>query len=204
MFSALLDTCVLVPSRSRDVLLEVASTGAYRPLWSTGILDELDRVLRALRAKRGAVPEETEAYLQRLFREMETAFPDALVTDWESLADTVTLPDPGDRHVVAAALAGRADVIVTDNLADFPPEVLPASLARQSLDDFLLDLLDLHPGLVVRAVQVVARRTGRSGPALTPRDIAVHLESRGAPGFGKLLLAQLGPADPSRARAARD
>lgn len=54
MMTALLDTCVLVPSRARDVLLEVASTGAYRPLWSSEILAELDRTLRLLLAKRGA------------------------------------------------------------------------------------------------------------------------------------------------------
>ena len=94
MFSALLDTCVLVPSRARDVLLEAASAGVYRPLWSSEILAELDRALRLLQARRGMAPEETDAYLVRLFRQMETSFPDALVTDWESLLDAVQLPDP--------------------------------------------------------------------------------------------------------------
>ncbi len=138
MFSALLDTCVLVPSRARDVLLEAASAGVYRPLWSSEILAELDRTLRLLQAGRGIAPEETDAYLVRLFRQIETSFPDALVTGWESLLDGVRLPDPGDRHVVAAARAGRADVIVTDSVADFPPGALPAPLIRQSLAEFLL------------------------------------------------------------------
>ena len=64
-----------------------------------GDLAELDRTLRVLQAKRGMAAEETEAYLVRLFRQMETSFPDALVTDWEPLIDAVHLPDPGDRHV---------------------------------------------------------------------------------------------------------
>jgi predicted nucleic acid-binding protein len=174
VFSALLDTCVLVPSRARDVLLEVASAGVYRPLWSSEILAELDRTLRLLQARRGIASEETDAYLVRLFRQMETSFPDALVTDWEPLLDAVQLPDPGDRHVVAAARAGRADVIVTDNVADFPSGALPAPLIRQSLDEFLLDSLDLYPGQVVSAVHAVAGRTGRSGPTMTARDIATY------------------------------
>jgi predicted nucleic acid-binding protein len=191
VFSALLDTCVLVPSRARDVLLEAASAGVYRPLWSSEILAELDRTLRLLQAKRGMAPEETDAYLVRLFRQMETSFPDALVTDWESLLDAVQLPDPGDRHVVAAARAGRADVIVTDNVADFPPGALPTPLIRQSLDEFLLDSLDLYPGQVINAVRAVAGRTGRSGPAMTARDIATYLQARGMPAFGERLLANL-------------
>jgi predicted nucleic acid-binding protein len=173
------------------VLLEAASAGVYRPLWSSEILAELDRTLRLLQARRGMAPEETDAYLVRLFRQMETSFPDALVTDWESLVDAVRLPDPGDRHVVAAARAGRADVIVTDNVADFPPGALPAPLVRQSLDEFLLGSLDLYPGQVISAVHAVAGRTGRSGPAMTARDIAVYLQARGMPAFGGRLLADL-------------
>lgn len=196
MFSALLDTCVLVPSRARDVLLEIASTGAYRPLWSTEILAELDRTLRLLLGKRGASPEEADAYITRLFRQVETTFPDALVTGWEPLAGTVQLPDPDDRHVVAAAWAGRADVIVTDNLADFPRDALPATITRQSLDDFLLDTLDLYPAQVVAAVSAVARRTGRSGPTMTARDVAAYLRAHGAPAFGERMLAELDRTDP--------
>jgi predicted nucleic acid-binding protein len=192
MFSALLDTCVLVPSRARDVLLEIASTGAYRPLWSAEILDELERTLRTLLGKRGTSPEETDAYLTRLFRQMRIAFPDAPVTGWERLVPTVVLPDPDDRHVVAAAMAGRADVIVTDNLADFPPSALPAPVTRQSLDDFLLDELDLHPDLVVKAVRATAARTGRSGPTLAAYDIATYLRAHSAPAFGERLLVVLG------------
>lgn len=127
----------------------------------------------------------------RLFRQMEMSFPDALVADWESLVGTVQLSDPDDRHVVAAARAGRADVIVTDNLAHFPPSALPVPLMRQSLDEFLLDSLDLYPGPVISAVHAVARRTGRSGPAMTARDIAVYLKDRGTPAFGERLLANL-------------
>jgi hypothetical protein len=195
VFSALLDTCVLVPSRARDVLLEIASTGAYRPLWSTEILAELDRTLRLLLGKRGASPEETDAYLTRLFRQMETAFPDALVTGWEPLVATVQLPDPDDRHVVAAAWAGRADVIVTDNLADFPIDALPTPLFRRSLDDFLLDTLDLYPTQVAAAVRAVARRTGRSGSAMAARDVAVYLQTHGTPAFGERMRIELDQPD---------
>jgi predicted nucleic acid-binding protein len=192
--TALLDTCVLVPSRARDVLLEIASTGVYRPLWSTEILAELNRTLRHLLAKRGVSAEEIDAYLTRLFRQMRITFPDALVADWEELVPAIHLPDPDDRHVVAAAWAGRADIIVTGNLADFPPAALPASIIRQSLDDFLLDTFDLHPGQVVTAVRAIAGRTGKSGPRMTASEIAAYLSTHGAPLFSERLLTALNAA----------
>jgi hypothetical protein len=183
-FSAFLDTCVLVPSRGRDVLLEVAASGVYRPLWSSGVLDELARTLRTLGERRGEASDETDAYVGRLARQMTTSFPDALVEGWERVEGSIELPDLNDRHVVAAALMGRADVIVTDNVKDFPTDELPRSLFTQSLDDFLLDSLDLHPAAVISAVVRVADRTGRNGPQLKPAEVADFLAATSAPAFG--------------------
>lgn len=101
--SAFLDTCVLVPSRGRDVLLEVAASGVYRPLWSSGVLDELARTLRTIGKRRDAAPDETDAYVGRLVRQMTQSFPDALVEGWERVESSIELPDRNDRHVVAAA-----------------------------------------------------------------------------------------------------
>ena len=168
MFSALLDTCVLVPSRARDVLLEAASAGAYR------------HGARGDRCLPGPAVRADGDIFSRCAR-------DGLgITSRRRPA-----PGPGDRHVVAAARAGRADVIVTDNVADFPPGALPAPLVRQSLDEFLLGSFDLYPGQVISAVHAVAGRTGRSGPAMTARDIAAYLQARGMPAFGERLLANL-------------
>lgn len=115
---------------------------------------------------------------------MRITFPEALAIEWEPLVSTIQLPDPNDRHVVAAARAGRADVIVTDNLADFPRAALPTSLTRQSLDNFLLDIFDHRPGQVVAAVRAVASRIGKSGPQMTASDIAAYLSTHGTPAFG--------------------
>jgi hypothetical protein len=94
VFSALLDTCVLVPSHLRDVLLETANRGVYRALWSEEILAELERTVRMLRAQRGNDGQETEVYIERLLRQMRTAFPDAVVEGWQPLVATFDLPDP--------------------------------------------------------------------------------------------------------------
>lgn len=115
---------------------------------------------------------------------MEGAFPDAVVTGWEQVIGTIDLPDSNDRHVVAAALIGRADVIVTENGKDFQRDRLPHPLFIQTPDEFLLDSLDLNPKTVVRAVVQVAERSGRNGPAQSPAEIASHLRDTSAPEFG--------------------
>lgn len=112
MDAVLVDTCVLLKSYLCDTLLSVAEEGAFRPLWSDHILTELRRNLVKAAAKQEAV--------EHRLTQMTTYFPDARVTGYESLLGSMT-NDPKDRHVLAAAVAGRADVLVTENLKDFPP-----------------------------------------------------------------------------------
>jgi hypothetical protein len=163
-FSAFLDTCVLVPGRARDVLLQVALSGVFRPLWSSEVLRELDYTIRKFDELRGAESEKTNAYLTRLHQQMENSFPDAMVTGWEQIESTI----------------------------DLPVERLPRPLLTQTLDEFLLDSLDLHSATVCAAVVKVAERTGRNGPSQSPSDIADHLRRTSAPEFGAALALLLG------------
>jgi hypothetical protein len=152
------------------VLVPGRARDVFGPLWSWEIFRELDCTLRRL----------------------ENSFPDAMVTGWEQIESAIDLPDPNDRHVVAAAWIGRADVIVTDNTRDFPVDRLPRPLFTQTLDEFLLDSLDLHSATVCSAVSKVAERTGRNGPSQSPLDIADHLRRTSAPEFGAALALLLG------------
>ncbi len=178
MLSAVLDTCVLVPSRLRDLLLELARTGLYRPLWSEEILIELRDTLSELGARRGVEAAETHANVAWLLDRMRASFADACVSGWEQHQRSVTLPDPKDHHVVAAAIAGRADLIVTNNHKDFPTNQLPDGLDIRSPDDFLCDLHDVDPASTRAALDNVCARTGRHGPRLSVSDLVAILKTR--------------------------
>jgi PIN domain len=88
MFAALLDTSVLWPSLQRDFLLSLAIEGLYRPLWSTGILAELEYEETQKLLNRGGQPAAAAARARHLIDQMTTAFDDALVEDWEPQAVT--------------------------------------------------------------------------------------------------------------------
>lgn len=178
MLSAVLDTCVLVPSRLRDVLLELASAGLYRPLWSDEILLELRDTLNELGTKRGVESIEMQADVAWLLDRMRVNFADAYVSDWERHQRSVNLPDPKDHHVAAAAIAGHADLIVTNNRKDFPSDQLPCDIKVRSPDDFLCDLYDLDPASTRAALGCVCARTGRHGPRLSVPDLVTILETR--------------------------
>jgi predicted nucleic acid-binding protein len=110
MDAALLDACVPLKSYLCDTLLSIAEEGAFRPLWSDHVLEELRRNLIKAGAKEEAV--------EHRLGQMATYFPDARVTGYEELIGSMT-NHPKDRHVLAAAVGGRADALVTENLRDF-------------------------------------------------------------------------------------
>ena len=119
---ALLDANVLYPARLRDLLIRLDLAGLYQARWSEQILDECFDNLIDNR------PDLTPAQLARTRRLMTTALPDASVADYEDRVEEFDLPDPDDRHVLAAAVAAGASLLVTDNLDDFPAERIPEGL----------------------------------------------------------------------------
>ena len=102
---------------------------------------------------------------------MDEHFPDAVVTGYRTLAANLSLPDPDDRHVLAAAIQGGADVIVTSNLRDFPVASLaPHAITAQHPDAFIADLFRTHPEAVLATVR--GHRAALRNP---PRSVSDHL-----------------------------
>jgi predicted nucleic acid-binding protein len=112
-FTAFYDANVLYPSDLRNLPMHLALTGLFRATWSAGVHEEW---MSALLRNRTDLSREK---LERTRRLMDRHATDALVTGYEDLIPGLHLPDPNDRHVLAAAIRGRADVIVTANLRDF-------------------------------------------------------------------------------------
>jgi hypothetical protein len=147
-FTVVYDACVLYPAPLRDLLIRIASTGLVRARWTDQILNEC---FESILEKR---PDLNAKSLARTRQLMTEAVPDCLVTGYEELIDGIELPDPNDRHVVAAAIRCGAQVIVTFNLDDFPPDQLSRyHLEAYHPDDFVLDNIDLSPGMMVRVVE---------------------------------------------------
>lgn len=152
-YTALLDANVLYPAPIRDLLMQLAADDLFRAQWTEMIHDEWINAL--LRNE----PHRNPKALERTRQLMNTATRDALIEGYEQLIDCLVLPDPDDRHVLAAAIVGRCDVIVTQNLEDFPPDVLqPFRIEAQHPDDFLAHHLSLAAGRFCAAVRKVRAR----------------------------------------------
>lgn len=147
-YTVVYDACVLYPAPLRSLLMYLAMTGIYRARWTNDIHEEWMRnVVKDY-------PGITRGHVERIRDLMNVHVLDCLVTGYESLIPSLTLPDPNDRHVLAAAMRCGADVIVTSNLKDFPDEALkPFGIEAQEPDDFLIYQLDLAPNVLCAAAK---------------------------------------------------
>lgn len=177
--TAFYDASVLYPSELRNLLMHLALTGLFRAKWSAAVHEEW---IGALLRRR---PDLSREKLERTRALMDLHAADALVTGYEDLIECLQLPDPDDRHVLAAAIRGQADVIVTTNLRDFPGHILAQyGIEPQHPDDFVLHLLDLEPGLVAGAA-----RDHRESLKKPPKTIEQYLDGLEAQGLTKTVSA---------------
>lgn len=166
--AALIDANVFYTMAATDIILETARAGLIRAHWTDLIHDEWINGLHRNE------PSRTRDILERRRRAMDAAVRDALVTGFEHLIPTLTLPDPNDRHVLAAAIISRCDLIVTFNLRDFPNDALAShGIAAVHPDAFLIGLMDAQEGAFLACVKTT--RTRMKNPPRTPEEHVARL-----------------------------
>lgn len=160
---AVLDACVLFPTALRDLLTGCAAEGLFRPLFSERILREW--VLATAKLGPGApLVAEAEAALLR------ARFAQGMVREHPEIEARLHLPDANDLHVLAVAIAGHADCIITFNAQDFPRGALAEEgLQRRDPDGFLWELQSHHPETLARVAEAARARASQ----LSGRDITL-------------------------------
>ena len=172
-----LDACVLFPTVLREVLIGVAEAGLLQPVWSPRILGEWTRAAARLGPEQARIAAVEAALLG-------DRWPGASI-EAQGGAEGLDLPDPADRHVVEAALAAGAAVIVTLNLRDFPrPAMAAAGLAARHPDSVLTEFWAEHPDAVAGAVARVHDKALALGGDMTLRAM---LKRANLPRLGKAL-----------------
>lgn len=158
---AVYDACVLYPFHLRNVLIQCAFDGLVEARWTDNIHDEW---IRNLAANTHALPMER---LKATRDKMKAVLPEADVSNYRHLVPDLNLPDPDDRHVLAAAIAGKASIIVTWNLKDFPArDLLPHGVTSQSPDDFLTALHAAFPDALISSVKSARRNLRKTTPSV--------------------------------------
>ena len=171
-FIVVYDANVLYPNTVRDLLIRISLAGMVQAKWTQQILDE------ALRTRTRNHPDTPPGKISRLRELINDAIPDCLITGHEALIDGLKLPDPDDRHVLAAAIKAGAQVIVTANLRDFPAGILEQwNIEAKSPDDFVLDQIDFSAKIVWACIQQIA--DSRKRPPETIEDVLRQLERSG-------------------------
>lgn len=184
-FTALVDACSLAGALKRNLLLSLAEADFYRLRWSGRILDETQEAIVGILTKKEAKDPQGHAAYTRA--QMERAFKEALVEGYGLLLPSIQgLPDADDAHVVAAAIAARAHVIVTDNLKDFPGDVLePLGLAAVNTDDFLANTIALNEAAAINVIRKMRESFQR--PEISAEVLLLKMEAAELPATANLL-----------------
>ncbi len=184
-YTAVLDANVLYPNLLRDLLLSLAEAGLFHARWTNKINNEW--AVNLVKNK-----PETAPRIEQLMRLVNQSVPDCLVENYEYLIDSLSLPDPDDRHVLAAAIVGHADAIVTNNLKDFPTEYINQqhSIEVQHPDDFLLNQLQLRPFEALEVLKSIRARLKK--PVYSAQEFVDLIERSGLPQTGQYLQMQVG------------
>ena len=174
MLTAFFDSNVFFGARLRSFVMEAAVSRLFRARWSRQVHAEW---IAAVLRKRGDLAAET---LEAIATQMNIAVPEAVVDGYQGLVAGLTLPDPDDRHVLAAAIVAGADVIVTFNLDDFPAAALAGvGLQASHPDAFFLGLESVDPGILA---DVAARDLAHyRNPPLTKDRYLGDLAKAGVP-----------------------
>ena len=171
-FTVVYDACVLYPAPLRSFLMYLAVTDLYHARWTNDIHEEW---MRNVVKDHADIPREQ---VERIRDLMNVHVRDCLVSGYESLIGGLSLPDPDDRHVLAAAILCGADTIVTFNLRDFPEDALkPYGIEAQHPDEFLTYQLDLAPNVVCAAAK--RHRGSLKNPAMNVEEYLASLERQG-------------------------
>ena len=170
-YTVIFDACVLYPAPLRDFLLRLSGTGLFCAKWTDQIHNEWMRNVLKNRP-------ELKEKLPRTRELMNRAVPDSLVTGYAPLIDNLELPDPDDRHVLAAAIRSNAQAIITFNLRDFPAAALEQyDIEAIHPDAFIENQLDLHQGAVIAVAK--QHRQALLNPSKTPGEYIETLSSQG-------------------------
>ncbi len=179
-FTAVYDANVLYPAPLRDLLMRLALTDLFRARWTDDIHDEWIR--NVLEAR----PDLTREQLERTRGLMNANVRDCVVEGYQSLIPGLELPDPDDRHVLAAAIRANASVIVTFNLKDFPAtQVGRYGVEAQHPDEFIAHLIDLNQAKVCAAAE--EQRRSLRNPPKTVEEYLETLLKQGLPQTASLL-----------------
>jgi len=170
LITAVLDTNVILPIEIRDLLFWFAYDDLYIPKWSKHIFDEWKDVM----GRRGVQATE----IRKRIGWANMAFPNAMVLSYEPIIKTLKLPDENDCHVLAAAIKTNANIIVTNNLKDFPNDYLDSlGLVAKSSDHFLSDIIGKYPAVAIDSFSKLVEN--RKNPNLNKHQVIDNFRRNG-------------------------